>query len=112
MASVFALSQDHGLERVQYGCERIYMDKQHLHSVVSLHALLQVPCAAAAPCVLKVLGFHALLCFNLAGPARINSAGLASLQEYVDAGLHHSCEAAEREHGECALLCGDARYTA
>ena len=80
--------------------------------MVSLHALLQVPGAAAAPCVLKVLGFHALLCFDLAGPSRINGAGLASLQEYVDAGLHSSYEAAEREHGKCALLCGDARYTA
>jgi hypothetical protein len=93
MVSVFALSRDHGLERVQYGCERIYMDKQHLHGVVSLHALQQVPGAAPAPCVLKVLGFHAQLCFDLTGTTRINGAGLAGLQEYVDAGLHRSYEA-------------------
>jgi len=61
MATTFTLSQSHSLERMQYCCEHIYMDKQHLHGVMTLHALQLHPGAAASACVLKVLDFHALL---------------------------------------------------
>ena len=62
MATTFTLSQSYSLERMQYCYEHIYMDKQHLHGVVTLHALQLHLDAAATTCVFKVLDFHALLC--------------------------------------------------
>ena len=61
MATTFTLSQSHSLERMQYCCEHIYMDKQYPHGVMTLHALQLHLGAAATACVLKVLDFHALL---------------------------------------------------
>jgi len=112
MASTFALSQDHGLERVQYGSEHIYIDKQHLHNVLTLHALQLHACAAAAPCVLNVLDFHVLLCFQISSGAKFDDAALGKLAQFVDAGVHRSYEALESEFGDCALLRTDSRYTA
>lgn len=112
MAITFALSQEHGLERVQYGCEHIYTDKQHLHGVVTVRALQLLAGAAPAACVLKVLDFHVQLCFRLSGGARVDGAALGSLAQYVDAGVHRSYEALESSGEDCSLLRADSRYTA
>jgi len=112
MASVFVLSQAHGRDAVVYDHEYTYTDRQHQYGVVTLQVLELGTGGAAVPCVLKVVGFHAQLCFTLAKSAASNPAALGRLQEHVDAGLHRSYEADEREHGMSALLLADARYTA